>query len=241
MMIIKRLILLACLSSLSSLSWGKDIKHPQFNFAISTHKIKATDLHYAFVSVNQQTFYREAGPFAALLGASKNIKNEDKHILIRAVFPITKAIGNFEPDSFNELSFVQRIDEQKKVRKLKDNTFLTQNSSPISYQYFSKFHFDADDLSSLPDSKIGHKITELKSSDPLLQSANATIYRQMFGFSSFLKESSEFYGFIALDETRTLVVYMKLAIYSPDSILDYAIERDLLKRVKTFKTVLEKH
>ncbi len=232
------LLLILCLG-VSSLCWAKDIKHSEFNFQMSTHKLKATDLHYSFISVNKETFYKEAGPFMALMNKRSSDQSNDKFVMIRAVFPIKRAVGHFDHDKFKDLDFIKKIDNTSKVKKINENTFLTQKSTPVNHQYFSKFHFDSDDLSSLPDSRIGRKITELKSTDPLLLSANATLFREMFGFTQLIKESSEFYGLIALDETTTLVVFMKFAIYSPDG-MDYAIERDLLKKIKTFKNVLEK-
>lgn len=222
---------------------AKDIKHPQFNFQISTHKLKSADLHYSFSSVNQEAFLKEAGPFIALANLSRERernKSENKYVLFRAVFPVKKAVGYFDSEKFSDLAFIKSLEGGAKVKKIKDNAFISQISTPVKYQYFSKFHFDADDLSSLPDSKIGRKITELKSSDPLLLSANVSIFREMFGFTQLLKESSEFYAFVALDETTTLVVFMKLAIYSSDDIFDYVIERDLIKKIKKIRKALEK-
>lgn len=236
----KLLILLLTCTTLMTPVWAKDIKHSEFNFALSARKLKSTDLHYAFTSVNQETFNREAGPFAALLTHRDSKKKGAKYALIRAVFPVKKAIGHFDTDKFSDLPFIKKIEQNSKVRKLKENTFLTQVNTPVKYQFFSKFHFDADDISSLPDSRVGRKMMELKTSDPLLQSANVSIYREMFGFSKYLNESSEFYGFISLDETTTLVVFMKLAVFSSDDTLDYVIERDFLKKVKKLQTVLEK-
>lgn len=235
-----KLIILLLTCSLMAPLWAKDIRHSEFNFKISAKKLKGTDLNYSFTSVNKETFNKEAGPFAALLTQNHDYKKGEKFALIRAVFPIKKAIGHFDTDKFNDLKFTQKIESNTKVRKIKENTFLTQVSYPVKYQFFSKYHFDADDISSLPDSRIGRKIMELKNSDPLLQSANLSIFREMFGYTQYINEGSEFFGFISLDEETTLVVFMKLSVFSSDDILDYAIERDFLKKVKTIKTVLEK-
>lgn len=220
---------------------AKDIKHSEFNFAISAGKIKSGDLNYAFTSVNKDVFIKEAGPFAALRTQTGDKKKSNKFALLRAVFPIKKAVGHFDGEKFNDLNFIKKLEQNAQVKQLKDNTFLTQVSTPSKYQYFSKFHFDSDDLSSLPDSRIGRRIMELKMSDPLLQSANVIIFREMFGFTHYLNEGSEFFGFISLDETTTLVVFMKLLVFSSDDTLDYAIERDFLKRAKSIQRVLEKN
>ncbi|HLW56259.1 MAG TPA: hypothetical protein VKY27_02685 [Bacteriovoracaceae bacterium] len=222
---------------------AKDIKHPQFNFQISTHKLKSTDLHYSFVSVGQEAFQKEAGVFSALANPSREKdphKTNSKYVLFRAVFPIKKAVGHFDSEKFSDAQFIKALEGGDKVKKIRDNAFITQVSTPVKYQYFSKFHFDADDLSSLPDSRIGRKIMDLKSSDPLLLSANVSIFREMFGFTQLLKESSEFYAFVALDETTTLVVFVKLAIFSSDDMFNYVIERDLIKKIKKIQKALEK-
>ncbi|MFA7613863.1 MAG: hypothetical protein WCY48_06465 [Candidatus Caldatribacteriota bacterium] len=222
---------------------AKDIKHPQFNFQISTHKLKSTDLHYSFVSVGQEAFQKEAGVFSALANPSREkdpLKTNSKYVLFRAVFPIKKAVGHFDSEKFSDAQFIKALEGGDKVKKIRDNAFITQVSTPVKYQYFSKFHFDADDLSSLPDSRIGRKIMDLKSSDPLLLSANVSIFREMFGFTQLLKESSEFYAFVALDETTTLVVFVKLAIFSSDDMFNYVIERDLIKKIKKIQKALEK-
>lgn len=230
-------ILICCLAQIA---WAVDIKHSDFNFQISTHKIKSTDIHYAFVSVDQNTFVKEAGPFSALGHQQKDKKYKDnKHILFRAVFPVKKAIGYFDADKFSDPTFIKKMEGGAKVKRARENAFITQNSSPIKYHYFSRFYFDSDDLSSLPDSRIGRKIMELKSTDPLLFSANLSIFREMFGHTHFIKESSEFYGFVALDENTTLVVFMRMSIYSSDDILDYVIERDLIKKTKKIREAFE--
>lgn len=231
------ILLLTC--SLSTPLWSKDIAHSEFNFSISAHKLKSTDMHYSFASVKKEIFNKEAGPFSALLSPGHLGQDREKFTLIRAVFPVKKAIGIFDSEKFNDLKFIKRIEDSSKVRKLRENTFISQMSSPRKYQYFSKFHFDADDLSSLPDSRVSKKIMELKTSDPLLLSANMSIFREMFGFTDYLSESSEFYGFISLDETTTLVVLIKLAVFPSDDITDNVIERDLLKYIKRIQKSLE--
>lgn len=235
MKISKTLLILSLLATFKV--WSKPISHPEFNFQISAHKIKAGDIHYAFVSVDKEKFVKEAGPFTALL-TIPHPSEKSHYTLIRSVFPIKRPVGSIDSEKFNDLSFIQKIAGQEKIRKIKDNTYFTSNSVFGSTSAFMKFHFDSDDLTSIPDSKIAGKIAELRISDPLLQSANAVVYKNTYGRKGFITENSEFYGFISLDESTTLVVFMEIFVYPEGSISQDALEKNMLKDVMKLQKAL---
>ncbi len=235
MKITKPLLLLALISSFSA--WGRPVMHPQFNFQISTNKMKAGDLHYAFVAVDKEKFLKEAGPFAALLTIA-HPEEKSQYALIRSVFPIKKAVGSIDSEKFNDLAFVKKIVGKDQLRKVKEHTYYSISHDLYSNTAFSKYHFDSDDLTSIPDSKIAGKIAELRISDPLLQSANAVVFKSTYGHKGKVKEDSEFFGFISLDESKTLVVYMKMIVFPEGSIKQNALEKNMLQDVLNLQKAL---
>ena len=237
MKITQKLLLLALLSSFPT--WGKPVMHPQFNFQISTNKMKASDLHYAFVSVDKEKFLKEAGPFAALFTIA-HPQEKSQYALIRSVFPIKKPMGSIDSEKFNDLSFVKNILGPVQLRKVKDNTYYLKSRDLLNDTAFIKYHFDSDDLTSIPDSKIAGKIADLRISDPLLQSANAVVFKSSYGHKGKIKEDSEFFGFISLDESKTLVVYMKMIVIPEGSIKKDALEKRMLQDVLNLQKALSK-
>lgn len=228
MKITKSLLLLALVSSLSV--WGRPVVHPEFNFKISTNKMKTGDLHYAFVTVDKEKFLKEAGPFSALMTINHPAE-KSQYALIRSVFPINKPIGSLDSEKFNDLSFIRKITGKSQLRKVREHTYYSNKT-------FSKYHFDSDDLTSIPDSKIAGKIADLRISDPLLQSANAVVFKNIYGQKDKVKEDSEFFGFISLDESKTLVVYMKMIVFPEGSIKQNALEKNMLQDVLKLQKAL---
>lgn len=218
---------------------AKLIEEKSLHFPIKSEELMKGDIHYYF-SLQTPRKMLEIFPEVFDLD-SLSLLNEAQAMMIltKSVYIVRKPIGFFDENQMTDEKFFSHMMSDHKVTKLSPDSFKISATKDQQYTYKVQTFFDADDISTLPNSKITRAVMAAKRLDIISQGASTIMFSEYTGYSKFLLGGISAVSFVAVKEEHTLVIQYQLKAIKKNLADNKNIKLEIRRELNEQKKLLE--
>jgi hypothetical protein len=190
----------------SVISYAKTIEQQKHEFPIKSQELFKGEIHFYFEILSPSNLTNAQSVFLKLdsLGITKD--PESRIEVAKAVYVVNLPVGFFDDKELTGLRFLSHMMKPDKIRNKKEGLYEVFHEGSENYSYEMRSYFDADDISTLPNSKISRSILAAKELDVISKSASTIMVTEKSKFSNLWPGSVIISSFIPIKENKTLVV-----------------------------------
>jgi hypothetical protein len=122
---------------------------------------------------------------------------------------------------------------EQKVKKIGPASYSVR--VPEGLRYKMQMFFDADDVSTLPNSKVIRGVNAVKKIDVISRGASTIMFVEKTNFSQDVKGGISVSSFIPLNEKRTLIITYNLYAVKKKSANRKALKLSFLEEVESLR------
>lgn len=186
------------------------VEQKNLDFIIKPEELMKGDIHYYFSVVSPRKLKQQHPELRDLDSLSLLKEQKNRLILTKSVFVINKPVGFFDDKQMTDERFITHLMGEQKVSKLSPSSFKITVPGQLAHSYKMKLFFDADDLSTMPNSKITRAVTVAKKMDVIAQGASIIMFTEQSDYTRFSEGGVIVSSYIPLKETKTLVIQYQL-------------------------------
>ena len=208
--------LLAINLIISSTVYAKTVEQKELNFPIKTEELLREEIHYFFTAITPRKLV-VTYPELFDLDSLSLIQESNVTLLVsKSVSIASKPVSFFEEEQMTDKKFVSQIMGEQKVQEISPKVFLVTVPGEKPLKYKMQTYFDADDLSTLPNSKEIRAVGAAKKLDVISQGASTIMFKEMSRFNREVAGAVTVSSYVPLKENRTLIIsYGMWAIKNP--------------------------
>lgn len=211
MVTVYKLTLIFTLNLLLSVPlYAKVVEQKDLSFPIQPEKLLSGEIHTYFSILSPRKL---AVQYPELFNLdSLSLNQEDGVVLVvsKSVSVVSKPVGFFDDKQMVEEKYVSHILGEQKVAKLSPDSFKVTVPGSASYTYKMQSFFDADDVSTLPNSKVIRAVTAARNLDVISKSASTIMFSEKTNYSKYVEGGVTVSSFIPLKETKTMIITYNL-------------------------------
>lgn len=211
------------------------------DFPIQTEKLMKGDVHFFTVVMTPREMsvtYPQIFEIDSLL----LLQEPDAQIVLsKSVFVINKPVGFFDDKQMTDENYVKHLMGDQKVKKTSPDTFLISVPGEFSHRYKTQMFFDADDVSTLPNSKIIKAVGAVKKLDVISQGASTIMFTESSNYSDHLLGAVSATSFIPLKEEKTLVIQYHLKALKKGVLAEKEIKQGLEDEMMAKKDLMNSY
>lgn len=219
-------------------TYAAAIEQKGMDFQINTNDLMKGNTHYRIETLGPREFATKYPLIFELDSLSLASEADVKIVVEKSVSIVDKPVGFFEEQQMTDEKYLSHVLGDQKVKKISPDTFSIKDHD---VQYKMRIFFDADDVSTLPNSKVIRAVTAAKKLDVIAQSASTIMFTEKTNFSKRIEGEIAVSSFIAMKENKTLVITYKL-IGLGKEVDGKRLRQDFLKEteaIKNFKSQKE--
>lgn len=211
------------------------------DFPIQTEKLMKGDIHF-FTMISTPRKMSVAYPQIFDIDSLLLLQEPEAQIVLsKSVFVSDKPVGFFDDKQMTDENFVKHLMGDQKVKKISPDAFLVTVSGKFAHKYKTQMFFDADDVSTLPNSKIIKAVGAVKKLDVISQGASTIMFTESSNFSDHLLGAVSATSFIPLKEEKTLVIQYHLKALKKDLLTERQIKLGLEDEMMAKKDLLNSY
>ena len=215
------------------------VEQKNVNFVIQAEKLLDGETHY-FFSVLSPRKLSIIHPEIYHLDSLRLCQENNVSIVIsKYVYVVKKPVGFFDDKQLNDETFVSHLSGDQKVKKIGPDSFKVTVEATPGYSYQMRSFFDADDISTLPHSKIIQAVSSVKELDVISKSASTIMFTEKTNFTQHIVGGISASSFIAMKEDRTLVITYNLWAIKKPLIKEKIIKSNFLNEIQDIKKSIE--
>lgn len=205
--IITKLFLVFSLNLIISLPlYARLVEQKELNFPVKAEKLMKGEIHYFFDILSPRKLSVQYPAAFELDSLSLIQESNVMMVLTKSVSIIDKPVGFFDQIQMTNEKYLNHVMGEQKLQKIAPSTYLITVPGENSYSYKMQSYFDADDVSTLPNSKVIRAVSAAKKLDVISQSASTIMFREFTNYSLFTEGGVSVSSYIALNENKTLVI-----------------------------------
>lgn len=236
----QRLVYLFVLILTIPTSYAKSIKHKQLSFTLDTDSLIKGETHYYLELLSPRKLALKYPVIFELDSLSLIQESQVKMLVTKSVSVINKPVGFFDEQELLSEKFLSYLSPELRFKKINQESFLV-SSSQNGLSYKTQTYFDADDLSTLPNSKVTRAISAVKKLDIISQGASMIVLTERTSFSHFTEGSVAATSYIPLKENKTMRIEYNLWAVKEDFSKVKELEENFVKEQEEMKARLDSY
>jgi hypothetical protein len=201
---------------------AKTKEQKEIQFPIRAEQLLKGEVHFFFDILSPSKLAVQQGELFELDSLSLAQESDVEMVVTKHAYIVKKPAGFFDDQQLSDERYISHIMGDQKVKKLGPAAYSV--SVPGGPKYRMQLFFDADDVSTLPNSKVIRGVNAVKKIDVISKGASAIMFVEKTNFQKDVEGGVSVSSFIPLNERRTLIVTYNL----------YAVNKRAVKR-KAFK------
>lgn len=222
-----------------SIAHADVIKQPKLDFPVQAEKLMKGDSHYFFKIISPKKLTNQY-PELAKVDTLSLLKNKDTKLVIsKSVSIVNKPVGFFDDKQLSDEKYVAHVHESNRTKKTGPEAFLV--TVPGGQTYRMHLYFDADDISTLPNSKVVKAVAAAKKLDVISQGASTTMVVERNGFQEDLYGGVSVSSYIPMKENKTLIITYSLWALRKPFLKSSALEKNFQSEIESVKKLIENY
>jgi len=220
---------------------AKTVEQKELNFPIKTEDLLKEEIHYFFTTISPRKLV-VAYPEIFDLDSLSLIQESNVTLLLsKSVSIASKPVSFFEEEQMNDKEFVAKIMGDQKVQEVSPKVFMITIPAEKPIKYRMQTYFDADDLSTLPNSKVIRAVGAAKKLDVISQGASTIMFKEMSRFNREITGAVTVSSYVPLKENKTLIIsYSLWAIKNP--VKDKkALKENFIQEIEVVNKVIDNY
>ncbi len=208
---LRRLLLTFFLNLLAALPLSAmTVAQKDLAFPVNSQELLKREIHY-FIKMLSPRKVTVQYPDLAELDSLDLLKRKAVGIVVsKSVYVVNKPVGFFDDKQLLDEKYMAHVLGDQSLKRVGPETFLVTVPGAKGYSYKLRAFFDADDVSTLPSSKITRAVTAAKNLDVISKGASLIMLREHTNFTGGPEAGVSVSSFIPLKEDRTLVITYNL-------------------------------
>lgn len=193
---------------LMSQTFAKTVEQKQIDFPIKADELLKGEIHYYFSILSPSKLAVQHADVFELDSLSLVQESNVQMVLNKSVYIVNKPVGFFDDKQLSEEKYVSYVLGDQKVKKTAPSTFHVTVPGGLTYKM--QLYFDADDVSTLPNSKIIRGVNAVKKLDVISKGASTIMFTEKTNFSKVSEGGISVSSFIPLNERKTMIITYNL-------------------------------
>ena len=219
--------------------YAAPVEQKKINFPVKAEELLKGDVHYFFTIVSPRQLAVQYPEIFNLDSLSLIQESDVEIVLSKTVYLVSKPVGFFDDKQLLDEKYVKHILGQQTVKKLSPDTYKITVPGEVNYSYVMKSYIDADDVSTLPNSKIISGVTAARNLDVISKGASTIMFTEKTNFTRYTEGGVSVSSFIPMNERKTLIITYNLWAVKkplPDA---RSLREDFLAEVEAVKELQE--
>lgn len=236
----KKIITGFLLLTLTGTSFSQEIsKKTSIPFNIETDKLLKGEVHYALF-LHSPAKVKEKWEWSQKFDSVALLKGKDSAIVVsKFAYVVNKPIGFFDHTHLSDERYIAHIMGDQKVSKIDENSYKVNVAGKYAHTFNLDSYYDSDDVSTLSHPKSIHAVTTMKGVDTISQSATATVFREMTGYTNFAEGAVSASYYVPLKENKTLIITYQMHGVKKKFANKKVLEKNLVEEALAQKALLE--
>jgi hypothetical protein len=236
----KKLISTILFLAFTGTSFSQEIsKKTSIPFQIETDKLLKGELHYA-VFLHSPKFVKDKWEWSKNFDSVALLKNKDDQILMsKFAYVVNKPIGFFDHTHLTDERFIAHLMGDQKITKISETAFKVEVPGKSAHEFKMDSYYDSDDISTLSHPKTIHAVTTMKGVDTISQSATATVFKELTGYSKFSDGAVSAAYYVPLKENKTLIITYQMHAVRKAFAKKKELEKNLVDEMAAQKQLIE--
>jgi hypothetical protein len=217
------------------LLYAKNEKQKQLDFAIKTQDLISGDIHYYF-SVLPPSRVAKRFPDVLDLDTLSLLREKDVSIILtKSIFVARKPVGFFDDKQLSAPEYIRHLYSRKRVHQISPAVYTINGNQSFKL----KLYFDADDVSTLPGSRVSRAVSGVKKLDVMTLGASTIMVNEFSDFSESILGGTTVSSIIPLKENQTLIITYSLWGKRNPVGNRSSLEADFVKELEAQKRLIE--
>jgi hypothetical protein len=221
--------------------YAETVEQKKLNFSIKSQELMNGDIHHYFEIISPRKLTQKYPEVFELDSLSLSQESNVQMVLNKSVMIVNKPVGFFDDKQMLEDKFIAHILGEQKTERLGPDAFKIIIPGEGGYSYRMQSFFDADDISTLPNSKVIRAVTAAKKLDVISQGASTIMFTEKTNYSKYAEGGVSVSSFIPMKENKTLVItYNLYAVNKPFASYN-VLKTNFLTETKAQKSLFENY
>lgn len=235
-----KLILVFTINLLISVPiYAKTVEQKKVDFQVKSEELMKGDIHYFFEVLTPNKLALSHPEIFELDSLSLVQESNVMMLVTKSVMIVNKPVGFFDDKQMLEDRYVSHILGDQKVKRLNTDSFRVTVPGEGGYSYKMQSFFDADDVSTLPNSKVTRAVTAAKKLDVIAQGASTIMLTEKTNYSKYTEGGVSVSSFIPMKENKTLVISYNVYAVKKAFALPKLLKSNFLSEIGALKTLQE--
>ncbi len=235
-----RLLLTFLLNLLAALPLSAmTVEQKDLSFPVKSKELLKREIHY-FIKMLSPKKVSVQYPDLAEIDSLDLLKRKDVGIVIsKSVYVVNKPVGFFDDKQLLDEKYIAHTLEDQRLKRIGPETFIVTVPGDQGYSYKLRAFFDADDVSTLPSSKITRAVTAAKNLDVISKGSSLIMLREHTNFTGGPEAGVAVSSFIPLKEDRTLVITYNIWALKRGVVVSKKIKQNFLAEIEAVRKLQE--
>lgn len=211
------------------------VEQKELSFSVKTEQLLKGEIHYFFDIISPRKLGVQYPAAFELDSLSLIQESNVMMVLTKSVSVIDKPVGFFDQNQMTDEKYLKHVLGEQKLKKLGPSAFMVTVPGEKSYTYKMQIFFDADDVSTLPNSKVIRAVSAAKKLDVISQSASTIMFTEFTNHSKFTEGGVAVSSYIALKENKTLVITYNMLAVKKEFVNEKILRSNLLTEMSAVK------
>lgn len=222
-------------------TYAKTVEQKNINFTIQTEQLLKGEVHYFFEILSPRSLAVKYADVFELDALSLIQENNVMMVMNKSVTIIDKPVGFFDDKQMSDEKFLAHILGEQKIKKLAPASYQVTVPGDAGYRYKMNSFFDADDVSTLPNSKVIRAVSAAKKLDIISQSASTIMFVEKTNFTKYTEGGVSVSSFIPMRENKTLIITYNLWAIKKPFVLEKVLKSNFLTEIDAVKELMNNY
>jgi hypothetical protein len=219
--------------------YAKAIEEKKIDFQVKPEELMKGDIHYFFEILSPTKLALNYPSIFELDSLSLVQESNVMMVVSKSEMIVNKPSGFFDDKQMLEDKYVDHIMGEQKVKRLNTDSFRITVPGDGGFTYKMQSFFDADDVSTLPNSKVIRAVTAAKKLDVISQSASSIMFTEKTNYSKYSEGGVSVSSFIPMKENKTLVITYNVYAVKKQFAIPKVLKSNFLSEIGALKTLQE--
>jgi hypothetical protein len=218
--------------------YAKLVEQKDINFPIKSKALLSGENHYFFSIVTPKKMNKISPDISELDTLDLNREKNAILVLSKTVLIVDKPVGFFDDKQLIDETYLAAILSGQKLKKLGPASYKITVPGEMSYSYKMNSFFDANDVSTLPNSKVIRAVAAAQKLDVISQSASNIMFVEKTNFSKYTEGGVAVSSYIPMKENKTLIITYQLWAVKKPFAKENVLKTHFLNEVEAVKELM---
>lgn len=219
--------------------YAKAVEQKKADFQVKPEELMKGDIHFYFEIISPNKLALLHPEIFELDSLSLVQESNVMMVVNKSVMVVNKPVGFFDDKQLLEDRYINHVMGEQKVKRLNTDSFRITVPGTDGFTYKMQSFFDADDVSTLPNSKVIRAVTAAKKLDVISQGASTIMFTEKTNYSKFAEGGVSVSSFIPMKENKTLVITYNVYAIKKDVVSPDVLKSNFLSEVGALKSLQE--